>query len=82
MATRSSCRRRSGSSSPATSATRAPTTIEPNLTVLQAISLAGGLTDRGSNRGVQIIRNKKEFDAKLTDIVQANDTIVVRQRRM
>ena len=55
---------------------------EPNLTVLQAISLAGGLTDRGSNRGVQIIRNKKTFEAKLTDIVQADDTIVVRQRRM
>ena len=55
---------------------------EPNLTVLQAISLAGGLTDRGSNRGMQIIRNKKPFEAKLTDIVQAEDTIVIRQRRM
>ena len=61
---------------------RAPTTLEPNLTVLQAISLAGGLTDRGSDRRVRIIRNKKEFDAKPTDIVQADDTIVVRQRLM
>jgi polysaccharide export outer membrane protein len=54
--------------------------LEPNLTVLQATSLAGGLTDRGSNRGVRIIRSKKQFDAKLTDIVQPADTIVVRQR--
>jgi len=55
-------------------------TFELNLTVLQAISLAGGLTDRGSNRGIRIIRNQKEFDAKLTDIVQPGDTIIVRQR--
>ena len=54
--------------------------FEPNLTVLQAISLAGGLTDRGSNRGLRIIRNQKELDAKLTDIVQPGDTIIVRQR--
>ncbi len=59
-----------------------PYPIEPNLTVLQAISMAGGLTERGSDRRVRIIRNKKEFDAKLTDIVQAEDTIVVRQRLM
>ena len=54
--------------------------LEPNLTVLQAISLAGGLTDRGSDRRLRIIRNQKEFDAKLTDIVQPDDTIIVRQR--
>jgi polysaccharide export outer membrane protein len=57
-------------------------TFELNLTVLQALSLAGGLTDRGSNRGIRIIRNQKEFDAKLTDIVQPGDTIIVRQRRL
>ena len=34
--------------------------LEPNLTVLQAISMAGGLTDRGSNKRVRIVRNKKE----------------------
>ena len=53
---------------------------EANLTVLQALSLAGGPTDRGSNRRLKIIRNQKEFDAKLTDIVQPGDTIIVRQR--
>ena len=54
--------------------------LERNMTVLQALSLAGGLTDRGSNRRVRIIRDKKEFDAKPTDLVQPDDTIVVRQR--
>jgi polysaccharide export outer membrane protein len=54
--------------------------FEPNLTVLQAISLAGGLTERGSSGRVRIVRNKKEIDAKPTDIVQPDDTIVVRQR--
>ena len=54
--------------------------LEPNLTVLQAISLAGGLTERGSDSRVRILRDKKEFDAKPTDSVQANDTIIVRQR--
>ena len=57
-----------------------PYNHEPNLTVLQAISLAGGLTERGSDRRVRILRDKKEFDAKPTDSVQANDTIIVRQR--
>lgn len=56
--------------------------LQPGLTVLQAISLAGGLTERGSNRGIRIIRNKKEIDAKLSDIVQPDDTIIVRQRRL
>lgn len=54
--------------------------LEPNLTVLQAISLAGGVTDRGSNRRLRIIRDKKQIDARLTDIVQADDTIIVRPR--
>ena len=59
-------------------------TYERGMTVLQAISLAGGLSDRGSNRGIKIIRvingAKKEIRVKLTDAIQANDTILVRQR--
>jgi protein involved in polysaccharide export with SLBB domain len=54
------------------------------MTVLQAISLAGGVNERGSNRRIRIIRvvdnKKREFDAKPTDLVQAGDTILVRQR--
>ena len=58
--------------------------LEANMTVLQAISLAGGVSERGSNRRIRIIRvvddKKRELDAKTTDIVQPGDTIVVRQR--
>jgi polysaccharide biosynthesis/export protein len=58
--------------------------FERGMTVLQAVSLAGGLTDRGSNRRIRIIRvvdgRKTEISGKLTDTVQPNDTIVVRQR--
>lgn len=57
---------------------------QQNTTVLQALSLAGGVTDRGSTSRIQIIRvaggEKKEIKAKLTDIVQAGDTIVVHER--
>jgi polysaccharide export outer membrane protein len=59
-------------------------TYERGMTVLQALSLAGGLSDRGSNRGVKVIRvvsgQKKEIAVKLTDVILPNDTLVVRQR--
>ena len=52
--------------------------------MLQALSLAGGVTDRGSTSRIQIIRivngNKKEIKVKLTDVVQPGDTVVVRER--
>jgi polysaccharide export outer membrane protein len=54
------------------------------MTVLQAISLAGGLSDRGSSRGIKIVRmtggKKREIAVKLEDPIEPNDTIVVRQR--
>ena len=59
-------------------------TFERGMTVLQAISLAGGLSDRGSNRGIKVVRvvngQKKEFGVRLTDAIQPNDTLVIRQR--
>ena len=59
-------------------------TWERGITVLQAMSLAGGLSDRGSNRGIKVIRivsgQKKEISVKLTDLLEAGDTLVVRQR--
>lgn len=59
-------------------------TWERGMTVLQAMSLAGGLSERGSNRGIKVIRvvggQKKEVGVKLTDLVEAGDTVVVRQR--
>jgi polysaccharide export outer membrane protein len=59
-------------------------TLEPNMTVLQAISMAGGVTERGSGRRLKVTRvvdgERKDFDAKPTDLVQPGDTITVRQR--
>jgi polysaccharide biosynthesis/export protein len=59
-------------------------THERDMTVLQAISVAGGLSERGSNRGIKVVRivdgEKKEISVKLTDLIQANDTVIVRQR--
>jgi polysaccharide biosynthesis/export protein len=59
-------------------------TYERGMTVLQAISLAGGISDRGSNRGIRVVRvvngQKIEMSVKLTDAIEPNDTIVVRQR--
>ena len=59
--------------------------VEDGMTVLQVLSLAGGLTDRGSDRRINIIRTvdgkKKELKGvKLTSVVQPGDTIVVGQR--
>jgi len=53
-------------------------------TVLQALSLAGGVTERGSTTRIQIVRlvdgKKKEIAAQLDDFVEPRDTIVVPQR--
>lgn len=58
--------------------------LHPNTTVLQALSLAGGVTDRGSMSRIQIVRivngEKAEIRAQLSDAVQAGDTIVVPER--
>lgn len=57
---------------------------EAGMTLQQALALAGGLTDRGSTRGVTASRlvNGKLVDVrlKLSDKILANDTITVRQR--
>jgi polysaccharide export outer membrane protein len=58
--------------------------VEPGTTVLQLLSLAGGLTERGSDNRVRIQRivNGKttEVSAKLTDTVTPGDTIIVKER--
>lgn len=58
--------------------------VDPGATVLQVLSLAGGLTDRGSDNRIRIQRTengkKVEVSAKLTDIVKPGDTIIVRER--
>jgi polysaccharide export outer membrane protein len=58
--------------------------VERGTTVLQVLSLAGGLTDRGSDGRIRILRTvkgkKTELKAKLTDTVEPGDTIVVPER--
>jgi polysaccharide export outer membrane protein len=53
-------------------------------TVLQALSLAGGITERGSTSRIKIVRlvdgRKVELDAKLGDTVKPGDTVIVRER--
>lgn len=58
--------------------------IEKGTTVLQALSLAGGVTDRGSTGRLKIVRTmdgrKKEVKVKLTDVVEPGDTLIVAER--
>ena len=53
-------------------------------TVLQALSLAGGVTDRGATNRIRIARivkgEKQEIKVKLTDKVLPGDTIIVPER--
>ncbi len=57
---------------------------QKNTSVLQALSLAGGVTDRGTTSRIKIIRivngEKREIKVKLTDVVLPGDTIVVPER--
>jgi polysaccharide biosynthesis/export protein len=57
---------------------------EKGTTILQALSLAGGVTDRGSTSRLVIVRSvdgkKKEIKAKLTDTVEPGDTLIVKER--
>jgi polysaccharide export outer membrane protein len=54
-------------------------TIQSGTTVLQALTLAGGLTDRGTMRGLKILRDGKEVKSVKADtMVRPGDTIIVR----
>jgi polysaccharide export outer membrane protein len=59
--------------------------LRPGMTVRQAITEAGGISERGSTRGIKIIRKDKngkevELDANMSTIVLPDDTIRIRQR--
>jgi polysaccharide biosynthesis/export protein len=56
----------------------------PNMAVMHALSLGGGLTPRGTVRGLQIHRRTpngvvRKLDAQLTDLVQPDDLIFIRE---
>jgi polysaccharide export outer membrane protein len=58
--------------------------IQSGMTVLQAVSVAGGLTQYGAANRVEVTRlvngAKKKIRVKLDDLVQPGDTIVVPER--
>jgi len=55
--------------------------VEPNMTVMQAIAMGGGVTPRGTLRGLKISRreggNVREINARLTDTVKPDDVVYV-----
>jgi polysaccharide biosynthesis/export protein len=58
---------------------------EPGLTVQQAIALAGGLSERGSDRRIKVDRRMpdgtiKEISVELNSLVEPNDTVKISQR--
>jgi polysaccharide export outer membrane protein len=58
--------------------------LQGDTTVLQALSLAGGITDRGTTDRVRVVRvvngKKQELKVKLDDRVLPGDTVVVPER--
>ena len=55
--------------------------VEPNMTVMQAIAMGGGVTPRGTLRGLKISRREggsvREINAHLTDTVKPDDVVYV-----
>jgi polysaccharide export outer membrane protein len=58
--------------------------IQPGMTVLQALSLAGGLTQYAAANRLEVSRlvsgAKKKIKVKLDDMIQPGDTVVVPER--
>jgi polysaccharide biosynthesis/export protein len=59
--------------------------LQPDMTVMQAISVGGGLTPRGTLHGLEVQRRAPDGQVRtlgvhLSDAVHADDVIVVRER--
>jgi polysaccharide export outer membrane protein len=59
--------------------------FKPGMTVMQAISRGGGVTERGSNSRVEVRRTSADgetetYKADLTDTIQPDDVIFVKER--
>ncbi len=59
--------------------------LKPGMTVIQALSLAGGLTDKGSDKRIDIRRRDESgrlrtLAASLNEPLQADDVVYVRER--
>jgi polysaccharide export outer membrane protein len=58
--------------------------LEPHMTVMQVLALGGGVTPRGTERGIKIQRREQDgkvarIDARLTDPVQTDDVVYVHE---
>lgn len=58
--------------------------LERSMTVLQALSVGGGLTQRGTERGTRIKRRDETgklqiIDAKHDDLLQVDDVVYVKE---
>jgi polysaccharide biosynthesis/export protein len=58
--------------------------LEKEMTVMQALSVGGGLNLRGTERGIRINRHSNNgkvetFETKMTDMVKENDVIFVKE---
>ena len=60
--------------------------FEEGMTVFEAIAAAGGITEKGSNSRIEIVRiekgQRKSIDAKQTDLLKPGDQVNVRTRRL
>jgi len=59
--------------------------LTENMTVIEALSIGGGLTPRGSRSRIELKRRDdagkvKSYDAELEDAIKPNDTIYVKER--
>jgi polysaccharide export outer membrane protein len=59
---------------------------EEGMTVFEAIAAAGGISEKGSNNRIEIIRiengKRREIDAEQTDVLKPGDQVNVRPRRL
>jgi polysaccharide export outer membrane protein len=58
--------------------------LEQNMNVVQALSMGGGITARGTQRGIKILRRDdkgdlQELEAKAADLVRKDDVIYVKE---
>lgn len=58
--------------------------LEQNMSVVQALSIGGGISARGTQRGIRILRHSangamQEVEAKLADMVKKDDVIYVKE---
>ena len=58
--------------------------LEQNMTVVQALSMGGGITSRGTQRGIMILRRSdsgemQELDTQPADLVKKDDVIYVKE---